>query len=122
MPAAIFAAQRGARVLVLEAASEVGGTLHLSAGQMSAAGSRLQAEKGIEDTPDEWFLPDGKDVRWYDDEEKPRAFGDEGGQLRHDLVGNLAWLVWQHPLKIGTAGVTMGFAEPRSVSAELRPI
>lgn len=55
MPAAIFAAQRGARVLVLEAASEVGGTLHLSAGQMSAAGSRLQAEKGIEDTPDEHY-------------------------------------------------------------------
>ena len=53
MPAAIFAAQRGARVLILEAAPEVGGTLHLSAGQMSAAGSRLQAEKGIEDTPDE---------------------------------------------------------------------
>jgi fumarate reductase flavoprotein subunit len=55
MPAAIFAAQRGAHVLVLEAASEVGGTLHLSAGQMSAAGSRLQAEKGIEDTPDEHY-------------------------------------------------------------------
>ncbi|MCH8183614.1 MAG: FAD-dependent oxidoreductase, partial [Proteobacteria bacterium] len=53
MPAAIFAAHRGASVLVLEAAPEVGGTLHLSAGQMSAAGSRLQAEKGIEDTPDE---------------------------------------------------------------------
>ena len=55
MPAAIFAAQRGARVLILEAAPEVGGTLHLSAGQMSAAGSRLQAEKGIEDTPDEHY-------------------------------------------------------------------
>lgn len=55
MPAAIFAAQRGARVLVLEAAPEVGGTLHLSAGQMSAAGTRLQAEKGIEDTPDEHY-------------------------------------------------------------------
>ena len=55
MPAAIFAAQRGAKVLVLEAAPEVGGTLHLSAGQMSAAGSRLQKEKGIEDTPDEHY-------------------------------------------------------------------
>ena len=55
MPAAIFSAQRGARVLVLEAAPEVGGTLHLSAGQVSAAGSRRQAEKGIEDTPDEHY-------------------------------------------------------------------
>lgn len=55
MPAAIFASQRGARVLVLEAAPEVGGTLHLSAGQMSAAGSRLQKQKGIDDTPDEHY-------------------------------------------------------------------
>ncbi len=55
MPAAIFAAQRGAQVLVLEHAAEVGGTLHLSAGQMSAAGSRLQKEKGIDDTPDEHY-------------------------------------------------------------------
>ncbi len=52
MPAAIFAAERNAKVLVLDAAPEVGGTLHLSSGQMSAAGTRLQKEKGIEDTPE----------------------------------------------------------------------
>lgn len=51
MPAAIFAAERNAKVLVLDAAPEVGGTLHLSSGQMSAAGTRLQKEKGIDDTP-----------------------------------------------------------------------
>jgi fumarate reductase flavoprotein subunit len=50
MPAAIFAAQRGAKVLIGEAAGVLGGTLHLSSGQMSAAGTRLQKSKGIEDT------------------------------------------------------------------------
>ncbi len=50
MPAAIFAARRGARVLIVEAAGVLGGTLHLSTGQMSAAGTKLQKSKGIEDT------------------------------------------------------------------------
>jgi len=51
LPTAIFAAQRDARVLIIEAASELGGTLFLSTGQMSAAGTKLQKSKGIEDTP-----------------------------------------------------------------------
>lgn len=51
MPAAIFAALRGARVLIVDAAPNLGGSLHLSSGQMSAAGTRLQADKGIEDSP-----------------------------------------------------------------------
>jgi fumarate reductase flavoprotein subunit len=51
MPAAIFASRGGARVLVAEAADRIGGTFHLSSGQMSAAGTRIQAGKGIHDTP-----------------------------------------------------------------------
>ena len=50
LPAAIFAARRGARVLLLEASAQLGGTLHLSTGQMSAAGTKLQKSKGIVDT------------------------------------------------------------------------
>lgn len=50
LPAAIFAARRGVRVLVLEAALQLGGTLYLSTGQMSAAGTKLQSGKGIADT------------------------------------------------------------------------
>ena len=50
LPTAIFAGQRGAKVLVVEAADVVGGTLFLSSGQMSAAGTKLQLSKGIEDT------------------------------------------------------------------------
>lgn len=50
LPTAIFAAQRGARVLVVEAGGAVGGTLFMSSGQMSAAGTLLQAARGIEDS------------------------------------------------------------------------
>lgn len=50
MPVATFAAERGARVLVVDAAADVGGTLHLSTGQLSAAGTKLQARKGVRDT------------------------------------------------------------------------
>jgi fumarate reductase flavoprotein subunit len=50
LPAAIFASRAGARVLVAEAADRIGGTFHLSSGQMSAAGTRIQAAKSIHDT------------------------------------------------------------------------
>ena len=55
IPAAIFAAQRGAKVLLIEASAQLGGTLHLSTGQMSAAGTKIQKQKGIVDTPQEHF-------------------------------------------------------------------
>lgn len=55
IPAAIAASRRGARVLLLDAASVVGGTLHLANGQVSGAGTRLQRELGIDDTPDLHF-------------------------------------------------------------------
>jgi len=55
MPLAIFAAARGAKVLVIEKASQIGGTLYYSGGMMSAAGTRLQARKGIVDSPDMFF-------------------------------------------------------------------
>ncbi|MFL2770831.1 MAG: FAD-dependent oxidoreductase [Rhodospirillaceae bacterium] len=51
LPAAIFSAERSDKILLLESAPEIGGTLHLSSGQMSAAGTRLQKEQGIDDSP-----------------------------------------------------------------------
>ena len=55
LPAALFAADRGAEVLVIEKAPRLGGTLDRTGGQMSAAGTRLQASRGIEDTPEAHF-------------------------------------------------------------------
>jgi fumarate reductase flavoprotein subunit len=55
MPTAIFAARRGARVLLIEAATRTGGTLLMSSGQMSAAGTKVQRSLGIDDTPQEHY-------------------------------------------------------------------
>lgn len=57
MPCAIAAAEAGARVVVIEKTAEVGGTLHVAGGHLSAAGTRRQAAKGIEDRP-EWHYDD----------------------------------------------------------------
>ena len=55
LPAAIFAARRGMRVLAVEKSHQVGGTLYLSGGQMSAAGTRHQERHRVEDSPEEHF-------------------------------------------------------------------
>ena len=55
MACAIRAAECGARVLVIEKDSMVGGTLHVSAGHLSAGGTKRQAEKGIADSPEKHF-------------------------------------------------------------------
>jgi fumarate reductase flavoprotein subunit len=55
LPLATFAARRGARVLVVEAADQIGGTLLMSSGQMSAAGTNLQRQMGIDDTPQDHY-------------------------------------------------------------------
>jgi flavocytochrome c len=49
MTCAITAAQRGRKVLVVEKDNRIGGTLHVSAGHMSAGGTQMQARKGIDD-------------------------------------------------------------------------
>ncbi len=55
LPAAIAAADRGARVALIEASDAIGGTLRWSNGELSAAGTRRQREKGIEDSSDAHF-------------------------------------------------------------------
>ena len=46
LPAGIFAGDRGADVLQIDADNRIGGTLFWSSGQMSAAGTRLQEAEG----------------------------------------------------------------------------
>ena len=55
LPAGIFSAERGARVLQIEADKRIGGTLYWSSGQMSAAGTRLQAAAGIDDSAEDHY-------------------------------------------------------------------
>jgi len=55
LPAALFAAGRKLRVLLIEKGADIGGTLWFSGGQMSAAGTRLQKAKGIADSAQSHF-------------------------------------------------------------------
>lgn len=55
LPTAIAAADRGAKVCLIEGAGEVGGTLPLTRGWMSGAGTRRQAERGIKDSAEAHF-------------------------------------------------------------------
>ena len=55
LPLAIHAAERGAKVLQIESDNRIGGTLHWSSGQIAAAGTRLQKQHNIDDSPDEHF-------------------------------------------------------------------
>ena len=55
LPAAIHASRRGASVLMLEAADTLGGTMNMASGQVSAAGTRLQDDQGIVDSPDRHY-------------------------------------------------------------------
>ncbi len=52
LPAALHAAERGARVLLIDPDNKIGGTLHMAFGQISGAGTRLQSDLGIKDSPD----------------------------------------------------------------------
>lgn len=50
IPAAIEAGRGGAQVLLVEKDVRIGGTLHSTGGHLSAAGTRVQARHGIEDS------------------------------------------------------------------------
>ncbi len=55
LAAAVSAADRGASVIVLEAAEQVGGSSRLSGGHIYAAGTSVQREAGISDSADAMF-------------------------------------------------------------------
>lgn len=52
MACAVTAAEHGAQVCVVEKTGEVGGTLHLSSGELSAAGTARQRSWGVDDDPE----------------------------------------------------------------------
>lgn len=80
MPAAIKLSERGAKVLVVDVADEVGGTLHLSAGSFSGAGTKLQKSQGIEDTPDKHFAECNHINHGTGDADKMRLWHDNAAE------------------------------------------
>ena len=55
IPCALFAAKKGARVLLIEKSPALGGTLFWSTGQIAGAGTVFQKRLGITDSPDAHF-------------------------------------------------------------------
>ena len=55
IPCAIFAAEQGAKVLIIEKSDQIGGTLWLTGGSMAAAGTRVQARQNIKDSPEDHY-------------------------------------------------------------------
>src|SRR5205823_3648292 len=88
MPAAIFAAERGAKVLVIERSPVLGGTLDRSGGQMSASRTVFQKAKGIEDSPDAHFADNMRINNYTADPLLTRLFVDNAGDSINWLAAN----------------------------------
>jgi fumarate reductase flavoprotein subunit len=98
MSVAIFAAQRGARVLVIENSTQIGGSLHSGAGRLSAAGTRLQAMRGIRDTPQLHFDDAMRISRQSADARALRRVIDHGAETLHWLLDVGFKVLPQHPV------------------------
>ena len=101
MPAAIFAAERGAKVLVIDKAPVLGGTLDRSTGQISGSRTVFQQAKGIEDSPDAHYADN---MRINDSTADPvltRLFVDNAGDTINWLAANGFKVADNHPTKGG---------------------
>ncbi|MCB2108368.1 MAG: FAD-binding protein [Rhodobacteraceae bacterium] len=128
MPAAIFAADRGARVLVIEKSPVLGGTLDRSGGQMSAAGTVFQKRKGIKDTPDAHFEDHMRINHWSSDPMVTRLFVDNAGESLNWLAANGFEVLDNHPVKgaghefFTTARYQWGKDNGKSILAVTEPL
>jgi len=127
MPAAIFASRQGARVLVVEATDTLGGTFHWSGGQMSAAGTRIQAAKGIHDTPQMHFDDVMRIGRGTADPAIVRLAVENAADTLHWLLDNGFEPLPEHPIihfghePYGVPRTYWGKDEGRSVMRAILP-
>jgi fumarate reductase flavoprotein subunit len=98
VPAALHAATGSARVVLVDAAARAGGTFYLSSGQMSAAGTRLQAAKGIEDSPQQHFDDVMRINRGTADPALVRLAVDNAADTLHWLLDNGLQVLPEHPV------------------------
>ncbi|MGJ0183079.1 FAD-dependent oxidoreductase [Corynebacterium glyciniphilum] len=86
LSAAVSATERGASVLLFEAEETLGGSTQLSAGLFTAAGTSVQAELGVEDSPEKFFQHYMDLNRWLLKPGLIRAFCESAGPA-------LEWLI-----------------------------
>ena len=97
MPAAIFAAERGGKVLVVEKSPVLGGTLVRSTGQIAGAGTVFQKAKGIEDSPDAHYADNMRINNSTADPVLTRLFVDNAGASINWLAANGYKVLDNHP-------------------------
>jgi fumarate reductase flavoprotein subunit len=97
LPTALFAAQR-ARVLVIEKAAILGGTLDRSTGQVAAAGTVFQQARGIEDSPDAHYDDIMRINGNTSDPALTRLFVDNAARSLNWLADNGYTVGEQHPV------------------------
>mgnify|MGYP006123639363 CR=1 FL=1 len=98
VPAALFASETGAHIVLVDAASRAGGTFYLSTGHMSAAGTKLQAEKGIEDSPEKHFDDVMRISKGTANPDLVRLAVDNAADTLHWLLDNGLEVLPEHPI------------------------
>lgn len=88
IPAAIFAADRGARVVIIEKAAALGGTLYVSGGMIAGTNTVFQLQQGIEDSPDAHYDDIMRINKNTSDPLITRLWADNGGATINWLAEN----------------------------------
>ena len=125
MPAAIFAREAGASVILVEAEPHIGGHAITSGGNVPlGGGTSAQVAAGIEDSPDLVFLdntdwsivqPNGFPDYRYNDRELVRAFADENVSTYDWLLAHGVVFAGKAPDAFG--GTSIGNSVPREMHA-----
>ena len=89
LTAALSAAQAGAGVLVVEKEERAGGNTSLSQGMIPAAGTRLQKESGVEDSPERMTEDILAKNHHESDPELTRRVAEESGRMVDWLTDDL---------------------------------
>ncbi|MFL2771428.1 MAG: FAD-dependent oxidoreductase [Rhodospirillaceae bacterium] len=128
MPAAIFAADRGANVLVVEKAPVLGGTMDRSGGQISGAGTVFQKRAGIIDHPDAHYADNMRISSNTVDPVLTRLFVDNAGRSINWLAENGFEVDENHPVFgdghefFTTRRYQWGPERARSIQAVMEPL
>lgn len=128
IPAAIFAADRGARVAVIEKSNNIGGTLYVSGGMMAGAGTVFQQRKGIKDSPDIHYEDIMRISARTAVPEMARLWADNGGETINWLAANGFTIADDQPVTgtlydhYSVPRYHWGAQNGRSILAVIRPL
>ncbi len=95
--AALTASEAGAKVLLLEKMSFMGGAAAISGGQVNAGGSKFQAAKGYEDSVDSVFLDLMKGGHYKNDARITRLYAENVGPTFDWMVDTLGIKFVENP-------------------------